>query len=91
MQDLNNLVYATLDWETINQESQYAMFHDIFMQFYDIDTCELVDPDGIHPFSLASKLNSEDVCSFQEIMNMSSEEINNSKWLDSMDKVKRHF
>jgi len=50
------------------------MFHDIFTQFYDTETCELMDPDGIHPFSLASKLNSEDFLSFCEIMNMSPKE-----------------
>ena len=38
---------------------------------------------AIHPFSMASKLESEDYPSFKEIMRMSPEE--RAKWLDSMD------
>ena len=58
-------------------------------QFYDTETCELEDPDGIHPFSLASKLNSKDFPFFHEIINMSPEERN--KWLDSMDEEIRNL
>jgi hypothetical protein len=72
-----------LNWEAVDQEDEFKRFHDIFTRFFDDATCELLDPDGIHPFCLASKMSSEDFPTFKEILRQSPEERN--KWLDSMD------
>ena len=70
--DVKNLAHATLNWETVTQDSLYKRFHEIFMFYVDPTTKTLLDPDSaIHPFSMASKLESEDYPSFKEIMRMS--------------------
>ena len=51
----------------------YRHHHDMFMRFYDAETCELVDPDGLHSFCLASKLNADDCLSFKEILHLDKE------------------
>ncbi len=79
----DNLIYATLDWEKVSDDPLFCAFHDMFTRFYDAETCELQDPDGIHPFCLASKIQSQDYPTYREIMRMEPEERN--KWLDSMD------
>ena len=78
-----NLIYATLDWENVSDDPMFQAFHDKFTRFLDQETCELLDPEGLHPFCLASKMQSEDYPSFREIMRMEPEERN--KWMDSMD------
>ena len=51
------------------------------MLYVDPTTKTLLDPDSaIHPFSMASKIKSEDYPSFKEIMHMSPKE--QAKWLD---------
>ena len=82
--DVKNLAHATLNWETVTQDSLCKRFHEIFMLHVDPTMKTLLDPDSaIHPFSMASKVESEDYPSFKEIMRMSLEE--RAKWLDSMD------
>ena len=68
-----NLVYATLNWEHVRNDSKYQHHHDMFMHFFDAETCKLVDPDGLHPFCLVSKLNADDYLSFKEILCMDKE------------------
>ena len=81
--DIKNLALATLNWETVTQDLLYKQFHETFMLYVDPTTKTLLDPDSaIHPFSMASKIESEDYPSFKEIMRMSPEE--RAKWLDSM-------
>jgi len=80
----DNLVYATLNWETVTKDPLYQRFDDLFSLYVDTDTRELLDPDNaIHPFAMASKLESQDYPTFQEILRLSHEE--RSKWFDSMD------
>ena len=43
-----------------------------------------MDPDGLHPFCLASKLNADDCLSFKEILRMDKETWD--KWFNAMDK-----
>ena len=81
--DVSNLVYATLDWETVNSHPLYAYFDELFTSLVDIETQELLDPDQVHPFSLSAKLESEDYPTFKEIMRMDKEE--RDQWFDSMD------
>jgi len=83
IQDCKNLLYATLDWESVPQDSLYKHFHSMFMSKVNRRTKELLDPDAMHPFSLSAKMDSEDYPSFKEILRMDSEE--RSKWFDSMD------
>ena len=78
-----NLVYATMDWETVPDDPVYKQFHAMFTRFFDDRTCELLDPDGIHPFAFASKLHNEDFPSFREILKMPKPE--RDKWFESMD------
>ena len=65
-----NLVYTTLDWEHVNDDPMHKQHHDMFTHFFDAETCQLMDPDGLHPFCLASKLNADDYLSFREILHM---------------------
>ena len=64
-------------------DPSFKKYHDIFTRFFDTETCELVDSDGLHPFCLASKMQSEDFPSYRDILRMSHEE--RVKWFDSMD------
>ena len=84
MSNPENLVCATLDWEHVNDDPTYKRHHDMFTRFFDSETCELLDPDGLHPFCLASKLNADDYPSFKEILQMDRE--TQDKWFDAMDK-----
>jgi hypothetical protein len=77
------LELATIDWETIGDDPICLVFHEMFCRFLSDDQCELLDPDGIHPFALASKLQNADFPSFQDIMRMKPEE--RDLWLESMD------
>ena len=84
IQDAKNFVYATLNWESVDSESLYKHFHQLFSLQMDARTKEILDPDAaIHPFSLAAKLESEDYPSFKEILRMAPNE--RDKWFDSMD------
>jgi len=83
IEDIKNLVYVTLDWESVPNDPLYKHFHSMFMSKVDRKTKELLDPDAIHPFSLAAKMDSEDYPTFKEILRMDPEE--RSKWFDSMD------
>ena len=84
IQDTKNYVYATLNWETVSSESLYQRFHELFSLYMDQKTKEVLDPDSaIHPFSLASKMESEDYPTFKEIMRMDPKE--RDLWFDSMD------
>ena len=85
--DERNLVYATLDWENVPQNSMYQYFDRIFNMHVDPKTKELLNPDMIHPFALSAKLESEDYPSFKEILKMPPEE--RAKWFDSMDEELR--
>ena len=58
--------------------------HDMFAHLYDAETCQLMDPDVLHPFCLASKLNADNYLSFKEILRMDKELW--EKWFDAMDK-----
>ena len=82
--DAKNVIYATLNWESVTDDPKYQYFHALFSKFVDRQTKELLDPDAaIHPFSLAAKLENEDYPSYRDIMRMDAEERN--KWFDSMD------
>jgi len=74
---------ATLDWDTVGDDPLYQHFHAMFTRYFDHDTCELVDTDGLHPFALASKMNSADFPSLKEIFRMAPDERN--LWFASMD------
>ena len=82
--DPENSVYANLDWEHVNNDPTHKQHHDMFTCFFDAETCELMDPDGLHPFCLASKLNADNYPSFREILRMDKETCN--KWFNAMDK-----
>ena len=43
-----------------------------------------MDPDGLHPFCLASKLNADDCPIFKEILHVDKQTQN--QWFDAMDK-----
>ena len=79
-----NLVYATLDWEHVSNDLVRKHHHDMFTPCHDAETCKLVDPDGLHPFCLASKLNTNDHPSFKEVLHMDKEL--HDDWFDAMDK-----
>eukprot|EP00977_Amphora_coffeiformis_P012258 scaffold3029_cov132-Amphora_coffeaeformis.AAC.2 len=45
------IAFATLDWETVTNESLYAHFHKLFARQINPDTLELFDAqDAFHPF-----------------------------------------
>ena len=79
-----NLVGATLDWEHVSNDPVCKCHHDMFTHFHDAESCELMDPDGLHPFCLASKLDADDYPSFKEILCM--DKVPCDKWFDAMDK-----
>ena len=81
--DVKNIIYATLNWESVKENSMYQYFDHLFSMHVCPKTKELLNPDMIHPFTLSSKLESEDYPSFKEILRMPPEE--RSKWFDSMD------
>ena len=81
--DPKNVIFAIMNWETVATDAMYQYFDHMFSLHVDAKTKELLNPDMIHPFSLASKLESEDYPSFKEILRMPPEE--RSKWFDSMD------
>ena len=83
IQDAKNVIFATLDWENVTANTMYQRFDRLFSMHMDPKTKELLNPDMIHPFTLSSKLESEDYPSFKEILRMPPEE--RSKWFDSMD------
>ena len=83
IQDPENTIYATLDWDHVDSDPLYKHFHDMFTRFLDPESYELLDAAGLHPFLLVSKLNSDDFPSFKEVMRMPKEE--QDKWFDSMD------
>ena len=56
----------------------------MFMRFHDVETCELVDPHGLHPFCLASKLNADNHPSFKEILCLDKGLCD--EWFDATDK-----
>ena len=56
----------------------------MFTRFFDVETCELMDPDGLHPFCLASELNADNYPSFREILRVDKE--THDKWFNAMDK-----
>ena len=62
----------------------YKRHHDMFTCFFNSETCELLDPDGMHPFCLASKLNADAYPTFKEILQMDRDSCN--KWFNAMDK-----
>lgn len=78
-----NLAYATEDWETDLDDPQYKQFDDMLTRFLDEETCELLDADGLHPFALASKMNSVNFSLFKEVLNMPPQERN--LWMNSID------
>ena len=82
--DPQNLVYTTLDWENMNNDPMYKQHHDMFTRFVNSETCELLDPDGLHPFYLPSKLNTDDYPTFNEVLQTDKETCN--EWFDAMDK-----
>ena len=55
----------------------------MFTRFFNAKTCELMDPDGLHPFCLVFKLNADDHPSFKETLCMDKETWN--KWFNAMD------
>ena len=83
IRNAKNLIYATLNWEQVTSNSLYQSFDHLFNLHVNAKTKELLDPDGIHPFALSSKMESEDYPSFKDILRMAPEE--RSKWFDSMD------
>ena len=68
-----NSVCTTLDWDHMDNDAVCKRHHDMFTCFHDVETCELIDPDRLHPFCLASKLNTDDYPSFKEILHMDKE------------------
>ena len=82
--DPENLVCTTLDWEHMNDDPTHKQHHDMFTCFFDAETCKLMDPCGLHPFCLASKLNADDYLSFREILRVDKETWN--EWFNAMDK-----
>ena len=73
-----------LNWETVDNESLYKQFDRLFSLYVDPVAKELLDPDAaIHPFAMASKLESEDYPTFREILRMDPDE--RERWFDSMD------
>ena len=56
----------------------------MFTCFFDAETCKPMDPDGLHPFCLASKLNADDYPSFKEILHVDKETCD--AWFDAMEK-----
>ena len=85
--NMANLAYVTLDWETAKDNSMYKRFDRMFSMHVDPKTKELLNPDMIHPFSLAAKLEDSDYPTFKEILRMPPEE--RRKWFDSMDEELR--
>ena len=56
----------------------------MFTCFFDAESCKPMDPDGLHPFCLASKLNADDCPSFKEILHVDKETCD--AWFDAMEK-----
>ena len=82
--DASALVYATLDWESVKEDSLYQQFHGLFSSYLDPETLETLDvEEAFHPFAFAAKVQSEDFPSYRDIINMEPEE--KKKWLKSMD------
>ena len=82
--DKSNLAYVTLDWETVDKDSLYSVFDDMFKTHVDRKTQEILDPNAaFHPFALAAKVESEDYPTFKEILRMDPEE--RDKWFAAMD------
>ena len=46
MENAKNVIYATLDWETVQQDSMYERFHDLFSLHMDARTKDPLDPDA---------------------------------------------
>ena len=70
----SDLAFAMIDCESVSDDPTYQHFHKMFTRFYDEKTCELLDADALHPFALASKMQSDDFPSFREILRMSDDE-----------------
>ena len=83
LRDPSNLAFATLDWDSVNDDPLFNHFEDLFATHLDRESCELVDSDGLHPFALASKITSEDFPTYREILRMDPQE--REQWFDSMD------
>ena len=82
--DSENLVFSTLDWDHVSNDPVCEHHHVVFTCFHDAETCQSVDPDGLYPFCLVSKLNADNCLSFKEILQMDKEL--RDKWFDAMDK-----
>ena len=80
----NVIAAATLDWNTVSSDPEFIYFDRMFRAQLDPVTAELFCPDeAFHPFAFASKVQSEDFPSYQEILQMPDDE--RKKWIESMD------
>ena len=81
--DPKNLVCTTSDLEHVGNDPVHGHHHDVFAHFHDAEPCEPLDPDGLHPFCIASELNACNCLLFKEILCMGKIQ---DKWFNAMDK-----
>lgn len=50
IEDLNNVIYATLDWENVKANTMYQRLDCLFAMHMDPTTKQFLNPNMIHPF-----------------------------------------
>jgi hypothetical protein len=83
--DKANFVFAALTWQPSKQGEELDSYFDhLFSMYLDPDSLVLYDAEeALHPFAFATKVQSEDFPSYQEVVRMNREE--RMKWMKSMD------
>ena len=80
----NVIAAATIDWQQVSSDPEFEYFDNLFRCQLDPVSREILCPDqAFHPFAFATKVQSEDFPTYQEILQMPDDE--RHKWIESMD------